>query len=344
MKILILGAFNKGALENYYLRGLQRAGADCSRFDIAQDYYSAISHSLLNKAINKIDGSFFLKGINEKLFQYLLNKHFDVILVFKGLTLYESTIEKLRAHTIILTCYNPDHPFKFYSPGSGNSHILKSIAHYDFYFTYSGNICEQLKRDWKVKSYVIPFGYDDTNDSEPRTNGCFYENKWLFIGTWDRERMTWLMKIHKENLNIYGDDKWSARAGRNNTVAEAYQGRALYNEDYKSAIRNASGIINLLRRQNIQEGSHNMRTFEVPGYGGLLISNRTEEQEYFFEEDKEAIFFDGVEELNDKLSYLNRNREVINKMKLAARIRSEESGYGYSCRSKQLFQLLTEHL
>ncbi len=70
MKILILGAFNPGALENYYFRGLQRAGADCSHFDIAADYYNAISRSLLNKVINKLDGGYFSKDTNKKVLDF----------------------------------------------------------------------------------------------------------------------------------------------------------------------------------------------------------------------------------------------------------------------------------
>ncbi len=344
MKILLLGAFNKGALENYYLKGLQRAGAYCSYFEIAEEYYAAISHSILNKVINKINGSFFLKDINQNLFQYLFDKRFDVILVFKGLTLYASTIERLKAHTSILCCYNPDHPFKFFSPGSGNRHILESISHYDIYFTYSKNICEQLKRNWNQESYVIPFGYDDSDNSGYRSATSPYQNKWLFIGSWDKERMAWLNKVHENNLHIYGDDKWSLHGTKYKSIATAYQGRALYDKDYKEAVKNAVGVINLLRRQNIEEGSHNMRTFEVPGYGGLLVTNRTEEQEFFFEENKEAIFFDEAEELNDKLDFMNRNKGIAEGIKQAARIRSEESGYSYSCRSKQLYQLLSEHL
>ena len=106
-------------------------------------------------------------------------------------------------------------------------------------------------------------------------------------------------------------------------VAAAYRGGPIYNRQYTEAIQNAAGVINLLRRQNIEEESHNMRTFEVPGYGGLLIANRTEEQSSFFEEDKEAVFFNGVEELNEKLNFLGRNREFIERIKKAARIRSE---------------------
>ncbi len=339
MRILILGAFNAGALENYYLKGLTLAGADCSTFDITNDYYKAIKSSLVNKVTNKIIPDFFFEAINKKLFQFLFHKQFDVILVFKGLTLYESTVEKLKSHTKILSCYNPDHPFRFFSPGSGNKHIIKSINYYDIYFTYAKKICQQLKQDWGAESYAIPFGYDDFERTNTMSVNDAYKNKWLFIGTYDKERMAWLRKIDIEGLNIYGDAKWS----KNDDATNAYQGKPLYDDEYKTAIQNASGIINLLRKQNIEECSHNMRTFEVPGYGGLLIANSTEEQKSFFEENEEAIFFENSEELNAKLHFLSRNEHVVTKMKRAAKIRSEKSGYGYSYRSKQLYQILSDH-
>jgi spore maturation protein CgeB len=345
MKILLLGAFSKGALENYYLRGLRALGIECSCFDITKDYYSAIGHSIWNKVINKIHADFFFNPINRKLSEFLDGEFYDIILVFKGLTLYTETIGNLRAHTKILCCYNPDHPFKYYSPDSGNRYTLESIRLYDIYFTYSGRISEQLKSEWEVKSYVIPFGYDDSEQGDYHLDAAIYENKWLFIGTWDREREALLSTLKENNLNIYGDESWNNHSGKkNDKIINSYQGKPLYNDEYKAAIQNASGIFNFLRPQNIEEGSHNMRTFEVPGYGGLLISNRTEEQKGFFEEDKEAIYFEGSEELNDKLQFLDGNKTVVEKIKRAARRRSENSGYGYSFRSRQLFDVIRNYL
>ncbi len=260
------------------------------------------------------------------------------------MTLYTSTIEKLKAHTSLLCCYNPDHPFKFFSPGSGNKHILDSIPLYDMYFTFSTNISEQLKKDWNAESYAIPFGYDDSDVTSYPSAHSVFQDKWLFIGTWDKERMNWLSSVQEPDLNIYGDSNWSTRSTKSKQVAAAYRGGPIYDGQYIDAIQNASGVINLLRRQNIEEGSHNMRTFEVPGYGGLLIANRTTEQGGFFEEDKEAIFFENVEELNDKLKFLGRNQEIVGRIKQAARIRSESSGYSYNCRSRQLVDLLSKHL
>ena len=129
-----------------------------------------------------------------------------------------------------------------------------------------------------------------------------YEDKFLFIGAYDRGRSTYLNKLKLTNLEIYGDDKWASRNARRPYIENAFQKRKLLNEELVSAVESAKGIINLLRQQNIKEDSHNMRTFEVPGYGGLLITQRTTEQAEFFEEGKEIIFFDSPDELKDKLN------------------------------------------
>src|SRR5271154_387198 len=112
MKILVLGGFGNGALENFYLKGFQHLHIELDRFDITKNYYDSINKSLLNKGINKISPAFFFERINKKLLQFLGTKQFDVIIVFKGLTLYSSTIEALKKNTKLLCCYNPDHPFK----------------------------------------------------------------------------------------------------------------------------------------------------------------------------------------------------------------------------------------
>ena len=117
-------------------------------------------------------------------------------------------------------------------------------------------------------------------------------------------------------------------------------GYPLYNEQYAHACKNSLGIINFLRKQNLVEGSHNMRTFEVPGYGGLLIANRTQEQLEFFEEDKEAVYFGNLQELEDKLTFLSARKSLVETLKSQALLRARKSNYSYSHRTKQLSDIL----
>ena len=341
MKVLILGSFGKGALENFYVSGLKDKIA-VETFDVTEAYYSKLESSIANRIINKAIPAVLFKPINSDLWNFIGNKNYDVILVFKGLTLFPDTIAQLKKNCRIICCYNPDHPFKFYSEGSGNKNILDSIRLYDLYFSYASRITGELKEKFQVTSYTIPFGYDSAG-VVAQTGKNEFSDKWLLIGSYDRERAMFLEELKDENVHVYGDMKWKTRSN-NAYLEKAFQGRALYGDEYKTAIQSAAGVFNLLRKQNMEEQSHNMRTFEVPGYGGLLISNRTEEQMNFFEEDTEAIYFDSIEELKDKLRYLRQHPLKILDIKNAANLRAKRSGYSYIDRSDQLLNILQKHL
>ncbi|MBO9200155.1 MULTISPECIES: CgeB family protein [Niastella] len=347
MKILLLGAFGNGALENYYVQGLLAKNADIETFDITRDYYGALERSIVNKVINKIKPAVYFKPINRDLLQYISGKKYDAIIVFKGYTIFPDTLKQLKQFTKLLCCYNPDHPFRFFSEGSGNDNVKDSIDLYDFYLTYAENITRDIKQLYKTDCYTIPFGYDDTNSdniSFPPFSANEAAGKWVFIGSYDSERAAFLNDLNEQHIIIYGDAKWKTRNQLSKIIQSSYAGRSLYAEDYKAAIHNSMGVFNWLRKQNIEEGSHNMRTFEVPGYGGVLIANRTEEQLNFFEENKEAIYFDCIEELKDKLVYLKTHNEEVEKIKVAAWKRCRRSNYSYLHRSALLYNILTRYL
>lgn len=343
MKILLLGSFNRGALENYYVKGLITKATFLEQLDITGAYYSKLSGSIVNKVINKAAPAFFFKSINDKLLEFIDKKQYEVILVFKGLTLFPQTIAALKRNTRLLCCYNPDHPFKFFSEGSGNKNILESIPFYDLYFSYARRIADDLNAQYKIPSYTIPFGYDASPFTQENLESPF-KNKWLMIGAYDKHRAMFLQDLGESNTAIYGDTKWLNR-NKNTVIGKKYyKGHSLYGQDYKMAIHDSDGVFNLLRRQNIEEGSHNMRTFEVPGYGGVLIANRTEEQMFFFEDGKEAVYFDTMDELKDKLGYLHKHPEKIKEIKSAALQRCKRSDYTYMHRSSQLYQILENFL
>jgi len=342
--LLLIGQFIPGSIERYFIEGLQKCGAIVSTYDIAGRYHQKIGKSFTNKVLNKISPVFFYRPLNEQLIRWIEKKKFDAILIFKGMELFPATIKALRHHASLLANFNADHPFEFYSPGSGNKNVLNSIPLYDVHFSYARNIVEQLKQRFGKEAYRIPFGYNSYVQCPPDFASTTYKNRVLFVGDYDNYRAGYLNKLRFKGLDIYGNLKWRTRTLLQQYVHAAYKNKPLFGNDYAKAAISSTCMINLLRQQNLKEDSHNMRTFEVPGYGGLLLSQRTSEQLEYFEEDKEAIYFDTVDELNDKLCWLCKNEIAAGRIKQAGYERALRSDYSYDQRSSQLFNHLQDHL
>lgn len=339
--ILMIGNFSIGALEHQYVKCLKQFNWEIYTFDIQIPVQIKKNRSILCKAVYRLAPGNFYSAVNKDLIVYAKKIKPLVILVFKGMELFPQTVEELKKYTNFLVNYNPDHPFHFYSKGSGNKNVREAIQLYDLYGTYARKIAAELKSTYHVNSFVLPFGYDADIKF---TQSSAAISKFGFIGAYDRERLKILMKLNKFPIEVCGDEKWRKKLKSKFGNGLIITGRPLYNSDYASYCSAALGIFNFLRPHNINESSHNMRTFEVPSYGGLLIANRTEEQSVFFEEDKEAVYFDSIEELKDKLSYLLKKPQFIDELKRRAYNRTQKSSYSYFHRTQQLDTLLNEHL
>ena len=77
---------------------------------------------------------------------------------------------------------------------------------------------------------------------------------------------------------------------------------------------NSSEIsLNILRKQN--EHSHNMKTFEIPAMGGVLLTKRSYEQNQFFPENKASLMYNNISELKQKIYFAKKNPKKISKIK-----------------------------
>jgi spore maturation protein CgeB len=91
------------------------------------------------------------------------------------------------------------------------------------------------------------------------------------------------------------------RFERDGIIAAAYQGGEVYGDDYPRALSGAKIGIGFLRR--VCPDQHTTRTFEIPACGSMLLAERTAEHQDFFEDGREAEFFESREELVDKARF-----------------------------------------
>jgi hypothetical protein len=236
------------------------------------------------------------------------------------------TLLKIRAKGIKLINYNPDNPFFFSGRGSGNKNITNSIDLYDLHLTYNLSVLNQLLALGQ-KAYWLPFGFE--SDAAVFTE-CKREVeivKVCFVGNPDRFRENFLQALADQGIaiDVYGKG-WKVK----HPLIERFG--PVYGIDYWKTLRKYRIQLNPLRPHN--PTSHGMRSFEVPGIGGILLTPDTIEHTQFFLADEEAFYYIDIstclEKINHLLSLSKLEAELIREK---ARNRSLSSKYDYNSRA-----------
>jgi spore maturation protein CgeB len=99
--------------------------------------------------------------------------------------------------------------------------------------------------------------------------------------------------------------------------------KELFCDDMGKAIQSIKICLGLLNRGN--RDLHTSRSFEIPACGGFMLAERTTEHQTYFEEDKEAVYFNSFEEMIDKIRFYLQHEQ--------SRARIAEAGYNRCLRS-----------
>jgi spore maturation protein CgeB len=135
----------------------------------------------------------------------------------------------------------------------------------------------------------------------------------------------WTLRRHLILRDLAGGDCFSFH--RDELLSQAYQGDEVYADDYARALTGARIGLGFLR--TVCPDQHTTRTFEIPACGSLLLADRTEEHQGFFQEGKEAEFFDSPQELIDKVQFYSANEEARQRVADSGYRRSIASQYSY---------------
>jgi spore maturation protein CgeB len=200
----------------------------------------------------------------------------------------------------------------------------------------------------------MPLGYCDEVHRPLVSEDARWKCTVGFLGGWEprREHLLHAVTAAGINLKIWGgyweflrDGKWTPRrhiilrqlAGkeefrfhRDESLSRAHQGGEVYADDYARALTGSSIGLGFLRK--VCPDQHTTRTFEIPACGSMLLADRTEEHQQFFEEGKEAEFFASSEELIDKVKFYRCNESARKRVSEGGYRRCKEGGYAYVCR------------
>jgi spore maturation protein CgeB len=336
LKILIVGSDKTWAIEKFYIKYLRELGVEVELFAAYDKFYDYYHTSVFNKITFKSGISPIYTKINKELEKAVYGIKPDIIWVFKGMEIFAGLLSKFKNLGIKLINYNPDNPFIFSGVGSGNKNITKSISIYDLYLTYDLSIKSNLETNYNVKSEILPFGFDLSDDL---LEECEKEEEIIrlcFLGNPDKDRAKFILELSNENIpiTVYGNS-WN-KFLKNGRIEIK---EPVYRKEFWKNLRRYRIQLNLLRPHN--PNSHNMRTFEVPGVGGIRLAPKTPDHCLYFEQEKEIFLFNNISDcvLQSKL-LLGKNVRDAKKIRQAARERSLKSGYRYKDRTAYFLKLI----
>jgi spore maturation protein CgeB len=339
LKILITDSHDKSLLAPQYVNYFLSLGYEIVSF-YQSEYWKP--RNLLDKVRFRINPNPFYKRANKVLIDLVNDEKPDVVLLFKAMEIFPETLIRIKKSVKLLINYNPDHPFRFISRASGNINVLKSIPLYDVHITYSYKIRKELMDSFKkIKTEVLPFGFDSSYGTSVSFDTIEEIKKVCFIGYCDKHRADVISLILSNNIDVdvYGEkwDKYFKHKPANLNVYNSISGVKYY-----EILRTYRVQLNLLRKHN--EDSHNMRSFEIPGCGGIMLAPLTTEHENYFVNGKEAFLYKDFNELIILINkLLDITKDEANVIRDDARTRSLQSGYTYKDRTNQLIQIIHKY-
>ncbi len=333
-KIIIVGSDDTSALELVYARILKQNGYIVSIFGAQTLFYKYYYKSLKNKIIFRAGLSSIINKIQIDLKSVVLRENPDFALIFKGMEIKPKTLKWLKDLGVILINYNPDHPFIFSGKGSGNKNVLNSINYFDYYFSYANDAVLNLN-NLGIRSSKISFGFDSEGFSYNELNMKDEIVKICFLGNADKYRVDFINSLSEYGLEI---DVYGGNWDKFNMSSKVNVGSSQYGKDFWLTLQKYAIQLNLMRLHNLN--THNMRTFDIPGSGGIMLAPRTLDHCEYFCDGEEVFLFESLESaVNVARKILEMSFEARLIIRRNARRRALEN-YTYSHRINQMMKII----
>jgi spore maturation protein CgeB len=336
MKILIVGSDHVSAMEQYYTKYLSEAGISNVLFPAQGIFYKYYNASILNKVLFKLGLSSIYSKINQQLLEAVAKEKPTVILAFKGMEIFPATWKQLREQKIKLVNYNPDNPFLFSGPGSGNKNITNSIPLFDLHLTYDKSIREKMEKQYGRPAACIPFGYDIPDELLAECESEEEILKACFLGNPDQPRSEFLNSLAAGGITI---DVYGSNWNRHKLHPNISDRGPVYGRDFWKVLRKYRVQLNFMRPHN--PNSHNMRTFEVAGVGGIGLFPATEDHKAFFEKNSEIFLYNNTQDCIEQARHiLQMPAAAAMEVRRKIRQRSERDGYSYKHHVQSFIELI----
>jgi len=242
----------------------------------------------------------------------------DALVVVGGAFMMPAALRRIRERTgAVLVNLATDDPF---NPRHRTRAFIEGIPCYDVYATVRRSILADLAGAGARRPVYVRCGYEPalhfpeppaTADERSRF-GCDA----CFAGAADQDRYPLFRRLVGAPdiaVRLYGGF-WER-----DPVLHPFARGFAYGRDYRQALGGAHVALCLVRKAN--RDGHVMRTYEIPACGAFALADRTDEHLEILEEDREAVYFTGEDELVDKLRFYLAHPDLRGRIAAAGRAR-----------------------
>ncbi len=223
--------------------------------------------------------------------------------------------------------------------GFGNKNIKQSIPLYNLHFSYNRETARRINTQYQIPARELPFGFNYEFISEAEFSRLD-NNTVAFIGNPDKVRIAFIKTLLSNNIKVslFGE-QWASHIRHKNGTING----PVYGAELSPTIREYRIQLNMMRPHNLM--SHNMRTFEIPGAGGIQLAPYTLDHARFFEDGINIFLYKSASEAIEKIKYLNElTNEQSTTLKHKAHQYVVDQGYAYKDRAAYAYQEISSLL
>lgn len=325
-RVLVIGPSHQGALPESYARAFERLGMEVFRFDDERALFRAAGFAR-NRWLRRAFRPLLWWELNRAVLEIADAVRPALIFAVRAAYLEPETVARVRHLTgVPFVNHYPDNPYigVRLDPREASTqrrNLIEALRQYSTVWMWERSLVRRLVDD-RVAAEYLPFGVDPElfhaqAVTEPLLcQSCGVQHKVVFVGTCTRARRQEIAAIHKHSVAIWGNGwprQWQS--------AQHQVHAPVYAEAVARIHAAAHVSLNVLNAESL--AGHNMRTFEVPASGGVMLARYTPAQDELFPENEAAAYYRSPDEIDAKIDSLLaddalRDRIRRNGLRLAA--------------------------
>ncbi len=323
MKILIAGDFHSEIHEQSYSKAFTDLGHETIEFkwfNYFKGYQLYRSQkikgnkifSLIYRFQNKYSIGPAINSINGDFFKCCMQNKPDMILLFRGVHIWQRTIKKVKRNLsgTVFFVINNDDPFGQNYPWYFWRHFRQCLPMFDHSFVYREKNIVDLKAHGIMRASIMRSYYiKERNYPIERLENSGFSADVGFIGHFEDDGRDEYCRILAERSDIrfrINGHEWHKSKHYEYLQKHAGPILPLYKKDeYNIAINSLKIALVFLSKLN--NDTYTRRCFEIPAARVLMLSQYSEDLSKLFEEGKEAVYFRTKNEMIRKIEYYLNN-------------------------------------